>query len=414
MLLAFLYFFFVLSGYFILRPIRDAFGVAAGVSRLPWLWAGTLSAMLVANPLYSALVARFPVRRFIFISYQFFALNLLIFYLLGRKAEGPAGAWVGGTFFVWLSVFNLFVVSIFWSFMVDSFRSDQGKRLFGFIGLGGTMGSIVGSGATALLVRTLGPTNLLLVSLALLELAVLMVAVFPSRSVSSSGPRVMRDQSKAIGGSVWAGLTHVARSPYLLGIAGFILLFVFGSTVLYFEQTEIIGRQFKTSAARTEILASIEFAAQSLTALTQALLTGRLIKWIGLTATLAIMPALSAVGFALIGASSAGSLPLLQAFAVFLVIRRGMTFALHNPSKEVLYTVVSAEDKFKSKSFIETFVYRAGDQLSAWAYAGLAALGFGLRAIAWVAVPVSILFVLLAIWLGRKHDALALREVRSA
>jgi AAA family ATP:ADP antiporter len=301
----------------------------------------------------------------------------------------------------------LFVVSVFWCFLVDHFRSDQAKRLFGFIGLGGTLGSVVGSGATALLARTLGPTNLLLVSLALLQLAVLIVALFPSPSVSPSDRRAVRDQSKPIGGSIWAGLIGVLRSRYLLGVSGFLLLYVLGSTVLYFEQTDIIGRFFKSHAARTEILARIEFAAQTLTALTQAFLTGRVIKWFGLAATLAIMPALSVVGFALVGASAIGLLPLLLTFAVFLVIRRAMNFALTNPSMEVLYTVVSPEDKFKSKSFIETFIYRAGDQLSAWGYAGLTALGLGLAGIAWIAAPASLLLVAVAIWLGRKHDQLA-------
>jgi AAA family ATP:ADP antiporter len=407
MLFAFAYFFCLLSSYFILRPIRDAMAVAAGVSKLPWLWAGTLSVMLLANPLFSALVARFPVRRFVFITYQFFALNLVVFYLLGRKAEGPSAVWVGSAFYVWASVFNLFVVSVFWCFLVDHFRSDQAKRLFGFIGLGGTLGSVVGSGATALLARTLGPTNLLLVSLALLQVAVLIVVLFPSPSASPSDRRAVRDRSKPIGGSIWAGLLGVLRSRYLLGISGWLLLYVLGSTVLYFEQTDIIGRFFKSHAARTEILARIEFAAQTLTALTQAFLTGRVIKWFGLAATLAIMPVLSVVGFALVGASAIGLLPLLLTFAVFLVIRRAANFALTNPSMEVLYTVVSPEEKFKSKSFIETFVYRAGDQLSAWGYAGLTALGLGLAGIAWIAAPASLLLVVLSIWLGRKHDQLA-------
>jgi len=410
MLLGCAYFFFLFSSYFILRPIRDAFGVASGVSRLPWLFAGTLGAMLAANPIFSALVVRFPVRRFYGITYQFFALNLLAFFLLGPRLQGEAATWIGRVFFVWVSVFNLFILSMFWAFMSDHFRSDQAKRLFGFIGVGGTVGSIVGSLVTALLAQLLGPNNLLLISIALLEIAALIMATFPARQGESA--RVMSPEERApIGGRVWAGLTRVAQSRYLTAIAGFVFLYVVGNTVLYFEQTDIVGRFFKTHAARTEFLARIELAAQSLTALTQALLTGRVIRWIGLSATLAIIPALSALGFAFVGASAIGLLPILATYVVFVVLRRGLTFALTNPARETLFTTVSREDRFKAKSFIDTFVYRAGDQVTAWTYGGLTALGMGLAGIAWAAVPVSLVFLALAIWLGRRHETLVRRHV---
>jgi ATP:ADP antiporter, AAA family len=414
MLLACAFFFFLLSSYFILRPIRDAMAVAAGVSKLPWLFAGTLSAMLVANPIFSALVSRFPVRRFIIIAYQFLALNLIAFYLLGRALEGQGEVWLGRVFFVWTSVFNLFVTSVFWSFMADHFRSDQAKRLYGFIGVGGTLGSIIGSAVTAVLARRIGPTNLLLVSTVLLEVAVLVVVMFPAREDHRPERVSPGGQSTVIGGSVWAGLTRVVQSRYLSGIALFILLYTLGSTVLYFEQTDIIGRFFKTDSARTEVLARIELAAQTLTALTQAFLTGRVIRWLGLAATLAIMPVLSVIGFTLVGASAIGLLPLLATFVAFSVARRATTFSLTDPAREVLYTSVSREDKFKAKSFIGTFVYRAGDQLAAWTYRGLTALGLGLAGIAWLAAPMSVAFVALAIWLARRHEELAGREIRKS
>ena len=414
-LIAALYFFFTLSSYFILRPIRDAMAVAAGVSSLPWMFAGTLVTMLIAIPIYSSLVVRFRVKRFIGITYQFFAANLVLFFLATHL--GANEVWLGRIFFVWTSVFNLFVVTVFWSFMADSFRSGQAKRLFGFIGVGGTIGSITGSGITALLAKSLGPVNLLLVSAALLELAVALVVAFPNERVAEAvEPRAVAEveteerERRPIGGSAWAGITQVARSPYLLGIAGFLVLYVLGSTVLYFEQTDIIGRYFVGRGARTEILARMEFAAQLLAALTQAFLTGRVIRWIGLTATLAIMPAISMVGFAAIGASAWGLTPLLATFVVFSVARRSSNFALTNPAMETLYTVVSREDKYKAKSFIETFVYRAGDQIGAWGYAGLAALGLGLTAIAWVAVPLSAAFLAVGVWLGRRQRAIAHHE----
>ena len=400
-----LYFFFTMASYFILRPIRDTMAVAAGVSKLPWLFLGTLTTMLVVSPIYASLVARFPVKRFIGITYQFFALNLVAFYLASRL--GLNEMWTGRVFFVWTSVYNLFVVTVFWSLMADTFRSAQAKRLFGFIGVGGTLGSIAGSGATALLAKSVGPVNLLLVSAVLLEIAALIVAAFPMAATVAESlddeEEAERLTRRAIGGSIWAGITRVARSPYLMGIAGFLVLYTLGSTVLYFAQTDIIGRYYADKAARTAILARMEFATQLLTALTQAFLTGRIIRTIGIAAALAIMPLVSVAGFALLGASAWGIAPVLMVFILFSVARRVSNFSLTNPAMEALFTVVPREDKYKAKSFIETFVYRAGDQLGAWGYAGLAALGLGLAGISWVAVPLSALFMALGVWLGRRQ-----------
>ena len=400
-----LYFFFTMASYFILRPIRDTMAVAAGVSKLPYLFLGTLTTMLVVSPIYASLVARFPVKRFIGITYQFFALNLVAFYLASRL--GLNEMWTGRVFFVWTSVYNLFVVTVFWSLMADTFRSAQAKRLFGFIGVGGTLGSIAGSGATALLAKSVGPVNLLLVSAALLEIAALIVAAFPMAATVAESlddeEEAERLTRRAIGGSIWAGITRVARSPYLMGIAGFLVLYTLGSTVLYFAQTDIIGRYYADKAARTAILARMEFATQLLTALTQAFLTGRIIRTIGIAAALAIMPLVSVAGFALLGASAWGIAPVLMVFILFSVARRVSNFSLTNPAMEALFTVVPREDKYKAKSFIETFVYRAGDQLGAWGYAGLAALGLGLAGISWVAVPLSALFMALGVWLGRRQ-----------
>ena len=420
MLMSALYFFFTLASYFVLRPIRDEFGVASGVRNLPWLFAGTLSAMLLANPLYAALVVRFPVRKFITITYQFFVVNLLLFYLGTRM--GADEIWMGRIFWVWTSVLNLFVVSVFWSVMVDIFRSGQAKRLFGFIAVGGTLGSLAGSLTTAALVRTVGTINLLLISAALLEIAALIAALIPASVPDTRGDADEPTESAAsqavrlearrrpIGGSIWSGFTHVARSKYLSAIAAFLLLYTFGSTVLYFAQADIVGKYFTDREARTAVLAQIEFTTQAITALTQALLTGRIIRVFGLPAALAIMPVISLIGFAAIGASAWGATPLLATFVVMVVLRRATNFSITNPAMEILYTVVSREDKYKAKGFIETFVYRAGDQLAAWGYAGLAALGLGLAGISWVSVPLAAIFVALGIWLGRRQQQLARQD----
>ncbi len=428
-LLACAYFFCSLSSWFVLRPIRDEMAVAAGVRNLPWMFAGTLVVTLVANALYSVLVARLPVRRFLVVTYQALVVCLVLFWLAWRGPGNDARAvWTGRFFFAWTTMYAVFVTSLFWSVMADAFRSGQAKRLFGFIGVGGTLGSITGSALTAALTSVVGPTNLLLVSVLLLEAAALLAIAFyaavpreaaraaPAPSDEDAAPlpaRGARGQHQ-IGGSVWAGATHVVRNRYLLGIAAFILLYNVGGTVLYFAQTEVVGAAYAGREARTEILARVEFLTQLLTALTQAFLTGRIIRWFGLAVTLALMPALSIVGFAAIGATAWGVVPALGAVLAFSVLRRASNFALTNPAMEALFTVVSREDKYKAKVFIETFVYRAADQVAAWGYAGLALLGLGIVGISWITVPLSVLFLALGLWLGRRHRALAAREEPAA
>jgi ATP:ADP antiporter, AAA family len=418
MMTSFVFFFFLLSSYFVLRPIRDEVAASSGVTKLPWLFAGTLTVTLIFNPFFSALVVRFPVRKVIPISYQFFVANLLVFYGVLRfmsRAEGSTvDIWTGRAFFVWITVFALFNTSIFWCLMADSFRSEQAKRMFGFIGVGGTFGSIVGSAVTASLAPRIGTLNLLLMSVGLLELAVFTVVRFPLQPASGAGDAVPLTRGSirgargavgnqdVIGGSVWAGFTHVVRSPYLFGICVFMVLFTIGSTFLYFEQSDIVGHLYASKAARTAVLARLELAAQVLTVMTQIFFTGRIIRWLGLAATLALLPALSIVGFGALGA-----MPGITALAVLTVLRRAGNFALTNPAMEVLFTVVKREDKYKAKNIIETFVYRGGDQIGAWTYAGLIAIGFGLTAISYAAIPLSLLWLALGLWLGRKQAILA-------
>lgn len=407
---SFVFFFFILSSYFILRPIRDAVAVTTGVSRLPWLFAGTLIVMLIANPLFSSLVVRFPVRRFVPITYQFFAANLVVFFFVMRttaSAQSLGPYWIGVVFYIWTSVYNLFITSVFWCLMADVFRSEQAKRLFGFIGVGGTLGSITGSAVTAILAQRIGTVNLLLISIALLETASLVVARFPSppRGVSPTEGAAREREERPIGGTVWAGITSLMRSPYLLGIAGFQILYTIGSTLLYFELTDIVGRYVAGAAARTEILAKIEFAVQTLTVLTQIFFTGRVIRWFGLAATLAFLPALTVLGFTALGIA-----PILATVVAFTILRRGTNFGLTNPAVEVLFTVVPREDKYKAKSFIETFVYRAGDQIGAWTFKGFVVLGLSVSGTAFAAVPFGAVWLALAVWLGHRQGRLAASE----
>ena len=425
MLASAVFFFCALASWFVLRPLRDAVAAGTTPTQLSWLFVGTLTMTLIANPLFWALVVRFPPRKFIPYAYQVIVASLLVFYVLLRLGRGHDGSavdvWTSRAFFVWTSMFNLFVTSLFWCFMADVFRSDQAKRLFGFIGVGGTLGSVAGSAATATLAKSIGDVNLLLVSCVLLELAVVAVARFP---LPESAPeragdsdrraqlsqvaqlsqlsQVAQLQGRAVGGNLWAGFTHTVKSPYLLGIAVFLVLFTIGSTFLYFEQSSIVGGTFADRATRTAVLARVELLVQVLTVLTQIFLTGRIIRWFGLVSALAFLPIVSMLGFGVLA-----SVPVFGALAAFVVLRRAGNFALTNPGMEVLFTVVPREDKYKAKSFIETFVYRGGDQIGAWTFAGLTALGLGLSAISWVAVPMSAVWLALGVWLSRRQSELA-------
>jgi AAA family ATP:ADP antiporter len=398
---SFAFFFFLLSSYFVMRPIRDAVAAASGVNNLPWLFAGTLAVTLLCNPLFSWLVVRFPVRRVIPISYHFFTASFLAFYAALRFVSSGEGStidvWSGRALFVWMTVFALFNTSIFWTLMADAFRSEQAKRLFGFIGVGGTFGSIIGSAVTAALAPKMGAVNLLLVSAVLLQLAILIVTRIPLETAPGDDRPSRRDE--IIGGTVWSGFTHITKSPYLLGICAFQLFYVFGSTVLYFAQSDLVGQLYADRTARTAILARLELITQVLTVVTQMFFTGRIIRWMGLAAALAILPAMSIIGFGALGAVAS-----FQVLAVFTVLRRATNFSIMNPAMETLFTVVPREDKYKAKNVIETFVYRGGDQLSAWALAGLAALGLGLSGLSWVAVPVSVVWAALGFWLGKRQE----------
>jgi AAA family ATP:ADP antiporter len=403
-----LYFFSILSAYYVIRPIRDEIGAAGGIENLPWLFTGTLCAMIVVNPPYAALVARLAPIRFISWTYRFFIANLVIFLILLETTTGSANVWTGRVFYVWGAVFNLFIVSVFWGFLADVFTTDQSRRLFGFIAAGGTIGGIVGSSLTASLVAHLGRSRLLLVSAVLLELAVWSVRRLARIARGLRERSAARMEETVVGGSVLSGFAHAVRSPYLLSLSVYMLLFTILSTFLYFQQADIAKRAFADRVARTAFFANIDLAINVLTLLVQLGLTGRIIKRLGVALTLALLPALSVAGFAVIGLA-----PTLWPVVVFQVLRRAGNFSVARPTRETCFTVVPREDKYKAKSFIDTFVYRAGDQVGAWSYAALAFFGLGLGGISLAAVPICLVWLVNGFWLGRRNEALA-RESAAA
>jgi AAA family ATP:ADP antiporter len=401
LLLGFLFHFLILTGYYIMRPIRDSIAAGNRLETLPWMFTATLVAMLIANALFAAVVARMPRRKFIPLAYGFFIFNLALFFVLMRTCPPSQQVWIGRALYVWVSVFNLFNTAIFWAFMTDLFTNEQGKRLFGFIAVGGSLGGVLGPFITARYVQDVGPANLLMVAALMFLAAGFLVRFFPSNFTHENKP-VQEQQEEPIGGSIWSGITHIAGSPYLLGLAASMLLYTTTSTWAYFQQSDLTRAALKDSAARTVFLAHLDIWVNSITVVIQIFLTGRLLKWFGVGFTLVAMPFVSMIGFGAMGIA-----PSLSLLAFFQVARRVAAYALMRPSREILFTVLRREDKYKVKSVTDTLGYRTGDQIGAWSYDGLHALGLDLAKISFVAVPVVAGWCGLSLWLARKQRAIA-------
>ncbi|HYW93250.1 MAG TPA: MFS transporter [Gammaproteobacteria bacterium] len=396
----FAYFFCLLCSYYVLRPVRDEMGIRGGVDNLQWLFSATFIAMLAAVPLFSAVAARYPRRRLLPVVYLFFIVCIGGFWLwLGT---GHAIDWAARCFFVWLSVFNLFVVSVFWSFLADLFDDEQATRLFGAIAAGGSAGAILGPALTAALAQRLGTASMLPFATGVLALTLPCIAGLERWARRHRGERDGTDSEAALGGSLSDGVRAVARSRYLLGICAFIWLYTSLSTFLYFEQAHMVARTIADSATRTSVFAGIDLATNLLTVGAQLFLTARLVRRLGLGRALALVPILVALGFVVLAAA-----PALAVIAGVQVLRRAGNYALARPGREMLFTVVSRMEKYKSKNFIDTVVYRGGDALAGWVFAGLSAAGLGLRGIAVAAVPVALVWMLAGYGLGHTREAWA-------
>ena len=402
---SFAYFFTLLAGYYVLRPLRDQMGIAGGVRALPWLFTATFVALIVAQPLYGALVAKLPRARFIAVVYHFFAANLVVFWLL--LTLDVEKVIVARVFFVWVSVFNLFVVAVFWSFMADLFTAEQGKRLFGFIGAGGTAGALLGPVITIALSVPLGPTNLLIAAILFLELAVYCTHRL-ERSVGGAEHAVQRG-TRRIGGGAFAALPELVRSPYLLGVGAWVSLLSFGATMLYFMQAHVISASVHGAGEQTRIFAAIDLAVGILTLATQVFATGRLLKRFGTGVTAGALPAVYIVGFAALAMA-----PTLAVVVVVQVAQRWMNFAIANPARQVFFTVVARAEKYKAKNLIDVVVYRGSDALYGWVFDSLQAIGLKLGAIALCALPVVAAWLALSLALGRTQERRAARHAAEA
>ncbi len=387
-LLSGLLFFLLLAGYYLLRPVRDEIAVHVGTASLAWTFTATFVVMLAALPLYGWVVGRFPLGRVLPGIYLFFAASLLGFAaLLAAPSTAPLA---GLAFFVWVSVFNLFVVSVFWSLMADLHAPEAAARLFGLIAAGGSLGAVCGPLLAVALSATLGTAVLLPVGALLLMLAAALLYLLGARS---QGRR-----RETIGGGPLQGLRAILQKPYLAGICGWLLLYSGTSTLLYFSQTEIVGLAIPDRAARTQLFASMDLAVNSLTLLGQFLLTGRVLSRFGSGAALALLPSVSLAAFGVLAWA-----PTLVVIVAVQVLRRAANFALARPARETLFTVVGSEDRFKAKNVIDTVVYRGGDAASGWLHSGLVAIGLGLSGIATAALPLAAAWLLLSLALGRSH-----------
>ncbi len=436
-----LYFFFVLESYYMLRPVREAMGINGGYDKLPWLMTGTMVAMGAVNPLFAWLVSRYPRRVFIPTTYRVCAGIMVVFFVLFEVFPKQWITGLGYAFYIWLSVFNLFVVSVFWSLMVDVYTREQGKRLFGVIAIGGTVGAIVGASVTGRLVTGidverfgLGPyllkvpnQGILLLSIIPLELAVWCVrwllgwqkrsrpmerggegARCPACAYDVSGlvpeegmircPECGKSHRVAVAianepsAGVWDGMLAICRSPYLILIAVFMLLLTITNTFVYMEQGRIVEQTIADKAQRTAAFANIDNWANYLTLGTQLLLTGQALRVLGVGGVLCILPAVTIGGFAALWAN-----PTVGVVTWVMSVRRGLHYAMMRPAREILFTVLGQDERYKSKTFIDTFIFRAGDMIGGWTPLAVKAMGI---AIGWLAIPLSVLWLVTGAILG--------------
>jgi len=426
------YFFCILCGYFFLRPVRDAMGVARGMDELRWLFVGTAVVSLLFVLAFGGIVARTNRRRFIPIGYLFVIGCLIVFSgmliadgaagggLIGTDTETPVARYVGYTFFVWLSTANLFVTSVFWAFMVDIFDVGQGKRMFAFIGIGGTLGALVGGWATTVISGMTDsvylPAGLMLTGAAFFGLAIVVMLtldrlVFGSQrsQLTADGAAIEGHQRAGdrdvageggIGGTFWEGAQAVVRSPYLLGIGAYIMLMAISNTLIYFTQALVISNNTDTFSELVAGFALFDVLAQVATLFVQIFVTTHVIKRIGVGWTLVILPVVTMTGFAILSAWT-----VFGVMAVFQAVQRATRYAVSRPARETLFSVVSPSEKYKAKPFVDVFLYRGGDVAGVGVDGMFAALGLTLAWVAAAAVPVAGVWAVLCLALGRAQQA---------
>ena len=406
---SFAYFFCVLSSYYILRPIREAMAVGSGPDTIPYLFMGTFAAMMVATPIFGWVTSRYPRRTFLPWINLFFVSNILIFWFLFSQYvdDGTDHIWLGRAFFVWLSVFNLFVVSVFWSFMADIYTREQGRRLFGFITAGGSIGALIGAAATSAVVVKIGFQNLFPIAAAILILPVLCIHKLRHWVAHEHEAEIDNtvESSKPLGGSPLSGITHVFGSNYFLGIVACSIIASLLGTALYIFAAQMVEDTISGANARTEFFSNINFWTNLFALLGQMFIVKQIVTRFGIGRSLALLPIVSVAGFVLLAFD-----PVLGVVAFLTIARRALGFSFSKPTTDMLYSVVTPEEKYKTKNFIDTAVYRFGDIIGAWSVKLLMILG--ITGVSVVMLPFAVIWFAIALWLGRdyKRQALTLRN----
>ncbi|WP_082607362.1 MFS transporter [Lysobacter sp. Root983] len=359
-----LLFFLLFAGYFMLRPVRETMGIAGGVDNLQWLFTGTFVATLAVMPLFGWVAGRVQRRHVLPWTFGFFALNLAGFALGFHWA--PDNLWFARSFYIWLSVFNLIAISVAWSVLADLFPTAQAKRVFALMASGASFGGLLGPLLGVVLVGRIGHAGLLWLSAALLVAAIYVARrlqrwrdAHPLHAEASAAAR-----ARPLGGSPFAGFTDVLRSPYLLGIAAFVLLLASVSTFLYFEQARLVELTYPDRTDQTRVFGTIDVLVQSLAILSQLFLTGRLAQRLGIGVLLVAVPVVTVFGFLWLALA-----PTFAVLAVVMVVRRAGEYAFVRPGREMLFTSVPTQAKYKAKNFIDSVVYRGADAVSGWAKA---------------------------------------------
>ena len=393
---SFAYFFFLLCAYYVLRPVRDEMAIQGGIKNLPWLFTGTFIGMLVVTPLFGWISSRWPRRQFLPAVYLFFIANIGLFYA-AMQSKALDVTSVAAAFFIWLSVFNYFVVSVFWSFMTDVFDNASAKRLFAAIAAGGSIGAMTGPVITASLVKVVGVPNLLLISAALMCCAVACI-IGLGRWATRQAAEGHQDEA-ALGGGILDGIKLAFASPYLLTICGYVALLQLLGNYFYLEQLRVVSESLTVPAERTQLFAQLDLGVNTITLLGQLFITSALLRRMGLIFCLILLPIL---GVFTLGIT--GLVPTLAVISVSTVIRRACEFAIGKPAREILFTVVTRQERYKAKNVIDTVVSRGSDVVATWGHAGLRGIGMTTAQMAFAGIPLCLLLIGGGIYLGREQD----------
>jgi AAA family ATP:ADP antiporter len=395
--LSFLYFALLLASYYTIRPLRDALGAGVGADQIKYLSAAVFVTMLLIVPVFGWLVGRFRRNVLLPAVYAFFVANLLGFAVAFRAF--PDDPWVARVFYVWTTVFNLFVVSVFWSFMADLWREEQGRRLFGIIAAGGSLGGLAGPLLTRAVVADVGLAGVALISAGFLA-CTLVTIVLLARHAGADSALGRARLDEPVGGAILAGLALLARSPFLLGIAALLALGTTGGMFVYIELADHVRQAFATAAERTQFYSLRDLWVNALALVLQLLVVGRLTSRFGVRTTLLVSGAIFVAAFAAIGLA-----PSLAALAVANVALRTCEFGLAKPSRDMLYTVVDPETKYKVKNVIDTAVYRGSDTVAGFVHAAIVSAGVSLGGIGWSGVVIALLLVALGWGVGTGYRA---------